>query len=347
MTPDEQRNDAPPETTKLLDALTKFVIDEVSGEKFAAAVEREVDYGLEAARLLKLGDVITSAQVEAVALKYASEWRIGGGIPELAGEIAHRVHRRTLAEAGQELSDVVPEDSVAELTRKIATMPAFQRVVDRIYHSPVTAQWAAWFIYHVTLDALRRNRAIADNLPGVGTLLRLTATVGARVVPSLSHQADVRFRELTERLTHYLVTHSHSISDEEAEGSIVEAALELWEEHAHHSLSSLGSAVDSEDIEDFLILGFEFWRDFRKTTYFRTIVSEGIRYFFEKYSDHTLYEILEEVGVTREDMIEEAMRFAPPILDLVSQNGMLESFVRRQFAPFVDSEEVRALFNGR
>ncbi|MBB3039539.1 hypothetical protein [Hoyosella altamirensis] len=345
MTPAESGPTGSSEQAKLLDALTKYVMTELSGDRFVAAVEREVDYGLESARRLTLGDVVTQEQVVAVALKYASDWRIAGAIPELAGEIAHRVHIRTLGQVGEELSDVVPEDSVAELSEKIATMPAFHRVVDRVYHSPVSAQLAAWFVYHVAVDSLRRNRALADNIPGVGTLLRLTGSISSRLAPSLPQIVDVRFREVTERITHYLVAHSHSLSDEETPESIVAAAMELWDEHAHSSLSSLGSAITSEDIEDFLILAFEFWRDFRKTSYFKAIVSEGIGFFFEKYSDQTLAEILDEVGVSREDMIEEALRFAPPIIGVISENGMLENFVRRQFEPFVNSEQVRELFS--
>lgn len=345
MSQHEPSNEAAPDSAKLLDALTNYIMTELSGDNFRSAVEREVDYALNAAERLTLGEVITRDQVDAVALKYASEWRIGGGIPELAGEIAHRVHHRTLNESNQELSDVVPGDSIAELSEKIATMPAFHRVVNRIYHSPVTAHWAAWFVYHITIDTLRRNREIADTIPGVSTLLRLTASVSSRLAPSLPETVDVRFRELTERIAQYLVMRSQNITDEDAREPIVEAALELWDEHAHSSLSALGSAVTSEDIEDFLILAFEFWRDFRQTSYFRTIVSEGIGYFFEKYSDQTLADILEEVGVTRQDMIEEALRFAPPIIDLVSENGMLEHFIRRQFEPFVNSEEVRDLLS--
>ncbi|WP_149361896.1 hypothetical protein [Lolliginicoccus suaedae] len=327
----------------LVDAFARYMIEQLTGERFVELVHKEVDHALEAAEMLTLGEVMTAEQVAGVALKYASEWRIEGAIPELSGEIARRVHARTLLASEAPISDVVDDEHFAGLAEKVTSLPAFRRLLEEIVSSPVTARWISLFLYRSAAGKLHRQHESARALPGLGTLLDVTERITSRIAPRAGHSLEIAVRELAERTTQRLISRTHVdgvLSDNEP---LVEAILELWDEHSSDPVGSVIAAVDPDDIEDFLILGFEFWRDFRQTTHFRSIVSEGVAYFFEKYSAVTLAELLDEVGVSRDDMIEEALRFAPPILELTAANGMLTSIVQRLFGPFAHSDEVQAL----
>lgn len=331
----------------LIDAFSRYVTEQLTGDRFAELVQQEVDHALDAATRLTLGEVMTAEQVTGVALKYASEWRIGGAIPELSGEIARRVHARTLVVSDAPISDVVDDEHFAGLAEKVTSLPAFRRLLEEIVGSPVTARWVAFFLYRSAAGKLQRQHDSARALPGLGMLLDITERISSRIAPRAGQSLEIAIRELAERTAQRLIARQHvdgALTDNEP---LVEAILELWDEHSSDPVGSVIAAVNPDDIEDFLILGFEFWRDFRQTTHFRNIVSEGVAYFFEKYSASTLAELLEEVGVHRADMIEEAMRFAPPILELTASNGMLDSIVGRLFGPFAHSDEVQALLRER
>ncbi|MGV7903950.1 hypothetical protein PJN93_29510, partial [Mycobacterium kansasii] len=84
------------------------------------------------------------------------------------------------------------------------------------------------------------------------------------------------------------------------------------------------------DVEDVVVLIFEFWRTFRDTDYFRALLDEGIDHVFDKYGDTSLYELLAELGVGREDMIEEALRFGPPVIATLDERGVIEDLLRRR-----------------
>lgn len=326
---------------ELLDALTVHIMDQLSGDAFVKWIHVEVGNALEAARRITLSDVVTPQQVSGAAIKYALEWRIEGSIPELAGEIAARIHARTVDDHDDEL-DLVSEQSFADIADKFMANPAFQRVVDLLYHSPIVRTSVAWFLYQMAVDSLARNRAAAETLPGVGMLLRMTGAVSARVAPGAGHKLDDLFREVTERLVGGVISHVDTPDITAAREPILAAAVEMFEAHAPE-LGPVGAAISPDDIEDFLVLGFEFWREFRGTRSIRTAIEEGVAVFFEKYGEHSLADLLDEIGVTREDMIEEALRFAPRVISVVQENGMLEAFVRRQFKDFTESPRVRAL----
>lgn len=331
--------DNSPANDALLDALTQYIADRLSGDALVKLVHEEVGHALAAAQQLTLAQVVTARQVSGAAIKYALEWRIEGTLSELAGDIASRVHGRLVEDAAATEADL----GLADIADKVVSLPAFNRLVDLAYHSPLIRSAATWFLYRMAVDTVRRNGEIAASVPGVGSLLRLTDAVGRRVLPGGAHAVGSVLREALERAVSSFVTHSQVPDMSEMREPVVEAAARMFADQAAGSLLDLGSAINPQEIEDLLVLGFEVWDDLRRTRSLRAAVEEGVAVFFARYSQHTLADLLDEIGVTREDMIEEALRFAPRALGAVQDNGMLENFIRRQFRDFTQSEQVRAL----
>ena len=44
---------------------------------------------------------------------------------------------------------------------------------------------------------------------------------------------------------------------------------EIWEAIADNHLSVYFSALDANDLEDFIVVGYDFWLHFRNTKYFK------------------------------------------------------------------------------
>ena len=82
------------------------------------------------------------------------------------------------------------------------------------------------------------------------------------------------------------------------ETRIVDTGEEIWESIAETKLSKYFTAIDDNDMEDFIVIGYDFWLHFRKTKYFKGIYTELVKYFFKKYGDKELDVILEDIGVT-------------------------------------------------
>ena len=112
------------------------------------------------------------------------------------------------------------------------------------------------------------------------------------------------------------------------------------------AFGELTATIEPGDIEDFLLVAFELVRDARTTRPLRTAIEEGINVFFERYSTFTLAQLLNEMGITTEDMIEEALRFAPRPIAALREAGILEEIIRRRLRGFAESDRVRALLAG-
>lgn len=326
----------PTQADLLLDALVDHWRNQLTGDALLAFVDREIDTALRTTGQLTLNEVVTPEQITATALKYASQWTIEGSIPELVGEIAARLYEKTTHDAVP-LRNVFDQDQIQEFTGSLIALPAFRRL---IYESPLTREWAVELICQAAGSTVLASRIKAEQVPGLGSVLSAAELLMNRFAPDTRVQAEIRIRELAELVVTYFQNRGGRPVDDT---SLADAAVDLWAEHADTPMSEIGQMVTPDDVEDFLVLAFEFFFRFRQTEYFRSVVSEGVQYFFEKYGTWTLADLLEDIGVGPNDMAEEARRYAPPIIDLLVRNGQFDAIVRRLHAGFFESDRVQQI----
>ncbi|MDM8518223.1 hypothetical protein QUF76_18655, partial [Desulfobacterales bacterium HSG16] len=98
------------------------------------------------------------------------------------------------------------------------------------------------------------------------------------------------------------------------------------------------------DMEDFILIEYDFWLNFRETRYFEEIYKELVYHFFDKYGDNELDVIIEDVGVSKEMVINEAIEFAAPGIEKSLDTGYLEKRIRAKLSSFYLSEKAASLF---
>jgi hypothetical protein len=163
------------------------------------------------------------------------------------------------------------------------------------------------------------------------------------VAPRVGLDLELRMREVAERGAKFLLHRARAPGGSQDESPLYDALIDLWHVQADEPMSSFRQYLSQDDLDDLLVIGYEFWLAFRGTAYLHSLLDEGIDFFFDKYGDFTLRELLEEFGIERADLVEEALRFAPPVIQVLSENGMLAAFLRRRLEPFFLSDEVLAL----
>ncbi len=129
------------------------------------------------------------------------------------------------------------------------------------------------------------------------------------------------------------------------ETRIVDTGEEIWESIAETKLSEYFSTIDDNDMEDFIVIGYDFWLHFRKTKYFKGIYTELVKYFFKKYGDRELDVILEDIGVTEEMVIGELIEIIAPGIEKALSIGYLEERIRARLEDFYFSKKAAALIS--
>ncbi len=323
---------------RLLDAHTRFQVEQLRGDNFAALVAEEVDHALVAAARFRLEDVVSRRDVVDVAVKYVATFRLPGAIPEIAGDIAMRV--RTDRANDVPVTEVVGRRHVEAIVGKVIEMQEVRgRLADTLADNPSVHLWLTDFLHGLSTEAVLTNRRMAERIPGVKSALSL----GDRIAGGAVREADKLGRAAAERAARGILNRWRDAMAQPADDDIVDTVLDVWDEMSGRTMSEVLDSVEDDDLVDLLVIGYDFWLDVRESPYLHALISTGVDYFFDTYGQFTLDALLTEFGLGRGDLIEEAMRFAPRAIAALDEAGELETLVRRRLAAFYESAEARAV----
>lgn len=282
--------------------------------EFAALVDEEITAFLDVADQLPLETAVSRDLIKAVARKYAIAFPVDGEIPGLVGAVAERLYQYS-ADHDTRLQDVLDRRRFEELATGIADLGLSRRIVERVLTSPASED--------ACVEAVQR-AVDPSRLPG--KLAGIVETLVERVA---------------RRGTRYVL----AVNSAESDHLILDAAREmwLWLASTDEQADQVRDILSDGDVEDTIVLVFEFWRSFRETPYFGALLDEGIDEVFDTYGQTPLSEILDELGIARTDLVEEAMRFGPPVITQLDSDGIVESALRRRLAPFYASDEFAAI----
>jgi hypothetical protein len=131
---------------------------------------------------------------------------------------------------------------------------------------------------------------------------------------------------------------------EELDSERLRSAIdELWDGISSMRLSQVFALVGEQDIEDFVVLVYEFWLRYRKTEYFRRVSTEIVDHFFAKYGQESLFALIEDMGVTETMVSAELHMLLRPMLDHAARTDSLERLIRARLEAFYASAGARAV----
>lgn len=324
---------------RLLDAHVAYQLERLRGGQFETFVRTELDNALTHAARLTLDQVVDRERVKGVAAKYVSSFDLPGAIPEIVGEIIGQLREHPAQSTP--LDGVISRRHVHAASEKVAQLrPLRQAIAARVAENPSVQAWLAQYLLSLAATPIATNRSLLQRMPGMTTALAAGERVAGRVV----REVDQRSRELAERTAAgILVRWRDGIDGALDDDELAEALLSMWDQVSGRSMAQLLEATDTDDLIDFLVIGYEFWLDLRGSEYLAALVDTGIDYFFDTYGDSPLDALLAEFGVGRDDLVEEAMRFAPQVIGVLDDAGILDDLIRRQLAGFYRSPVAREL----
>jgi hypothetical protein len=316
---------------QLLDAHVHYMVEQLTGDGLQALIESELDALLADAAKLRLRDVVSAKTIRQTARTYAVE------IESVLN--AHELHARTAAK------DVVSHERYTEAVDKLLELKSLrEKLLRAAATSPIYIAFASELLYHGIRGYLARGTEATRGIPGAGSMMKLGRSVLSKASPGLETTLDeslkryvARSVEVTARASAELVL--KHLSDE----ALRSMARQIWDHVKVEPIGRLREDVGSDDVEDLFVIGYEYWRELRKTELYRTLIDAGIDAFFIAYGDVPLTALLDDLGITREIMLAEAMRYAPHVLRVLKRRKLLDGIVRRQLEGFYRSGAVERI----
>ena len=327
----------------VLDAQVDWWLDRLDAEAITPWLEVELDALLADAAKLKLEEAVSRADVQAVARRYAAELEPHGAIPELVGDIAQALQKHP-AQKKTKLAELMPDKVFREWLDKILELHAAREaILHAALSNPVVSAVAGDLIYRGISGYLAQSN-LTKSIPGATSVLKFGKSMLAMATPKLDAAIETTLRKyIQQSLDATLRESEHSLKTLLTDELLRESAIEIWASLKGMTVAEVRSTVSAEDIEELFVIGYEHWRIFRKTPYYSAMIDAGIASFFDKYGKASLATLLDEMGISREMILTDLLRFGPPALAALKKKKLLEPLVRRWVAPFFASPAAAAL----
>ena len=240
----------------------------------------------------------------------------------------------------------MPDQVFADLLDKLLEFKALREALIReAVRNPVFSALVTELVYQGIADYLDSSSSrAAQRVPGGQSALKLGKAMMSRARGDLSDSLVDSLKTYVNKHTQTnLRTSEHYLQQAFESGEIRQFMQDLWDEGKAAKIGAGRAYVDSLDLEELFVILYEYWQKLRKSDYLSRLINTGIDTFFAHFGDKDLATILEEIGITREMMLDDAMRFAPPAIALADQKQLLEPALRRGLEGFYQSAEARAL----
>jgi len=165
-----------------------------------------------------------------------------------------------------------------------------------------------------------------------------------KAVPGLDETFERRLKAWLSDSLPGLVSRSEqflqrALSDEEVRDTVMAA----WVSVEDRTIAELHDGLGDVELQEFVVLGYEFWLQFRKTAYFEGCARAVVSHLFVKYGDRPLTDLLGDLGVTRDVIMAEVDAWAIPVIGVLQEEGYVEALVRRRLSAFYKSAAARKI----
>ncbi len=327
---------------QLLEAHIRFIRQRLTDS--TAHVEKLIDFALQQADHIQLNEVVKVESVKEVVRVYAFDLNLGSGMLELIGQMAQRIYTEMSTRAPT-LSQIIQQSQIEQWIDKILELEEVRlRIIDAIQQS----QTAHDVIVQVAASLIKKQLPEILQAPtewlSYGNRLNnsISGKLSSKLLGVLAQQEEKLLERAEQRIATFVQAQSgHLLTLDSSE--LKDIAMQVWYSIKDLPFDQLLTGVDALDIEEFFVLIYEQWKHLRKTDYLQHLIETGIDVFFEVYGDYPVATMLDEVGITRQHLLNDAYRFSPRLIQVLNEHQVLDQLIRLQLADFYQSDETQAI----
>ena len=331
---------------RLLDAQVRFHLDRLSGEQQAVTVARLAESLLTASQSHQVADLVDAATLRTIvvrALAVVPASAAVSGFVELAVTTAYDGPGEPFP-----LGEVVDRAQVEVLLdRVLALTPALERGLDRLTESPLVGTVASRFMGRVVGEVVQANQAVADRVPGLGSLMSFGTSAASKMMGAADKQLEGLLGDTVGKGGTFAVRRLNRIVLETLRDPTTrEAVLQVWDLAAREPVASVAGKISRAEVDGVVDAVHDLAVSALAGERVAQLVGVVVDGFFERFGGYTPLELLDELDLDRADLVADLVRLAPGVLEALRESGDLERMVRAELEPFYASAEVRDLLGG-
>jgi hypothetical protein len=320
-------------------------LDRLSGDQLASTVSRLVSDLLDSAGQHPIEDLVDREVVRAIVVRSL------GTVPGSAAvgaivELATSVVQDGPADSFR-VGDLVERTRVkALLDELLALHPVLDRALERLTDSPLVGTMASRFMGRIVGEVLQANKAVADRVPGLGSLMSFGTSAASRVMGAADKQFEALVGDTVGKGGTFAVRRLNRIVIETLRDPTTrEALLQAWDLLAEEPVVGLGKYADDEEISGVVDAVHDLVVAVTASEQVAELAKVVVDAFFDRFGGYTPTELLVELEISRDDVVSDLVLLAPRVVEALRDTGDLERMIRAELEPFYASAEVEALLS--
>lgn len=333
----------PSTATLLLDAQVRWIVDRLTGDQLAELVARDVDDVLAIASELTLAEIVDVAEVKRILGKVLDKVPASTTASTAVTAVADVAYDGPPQPVSA--SELIDRDNVESIVDELlGLIPLVEKILDEVAESPLVASLSARIVARIVSDVLATNKAVADKIPGVGSLMSLGTSAAGKLAGAA--QIDALLGDTAGKGAAFAAKRLNKIAvDTMRDPQFKDAVLQIWDMNADKELGDVSRFATREDTHRFAGILQEIVASAAATDQVSALVDAVVDRFFAEYADHPVTALLEELDITRDDLVEDLAAVTPRVVAAAQRTGRLEGFVRDRLAPFFESDEVAQILS--
>lgn len=229
------------------------------------------------------------------------------------------------------------------MVERLVARPGLRReVIHSVLDSPLYTDLLSDVLYRSIADYLMSENPLARNVPGVSSLMKVGKGVIGRI-GSLESTVEQAIKSYIQRNIRSTVALSESLLVKAlSDQNIRLFADQLWPRLEAYEL---GQATRHLEIQGMSYMAVVFWNQIRKTDFMKQQVGYLVQAWFKRSGERPAMDVLEELGITREQIVREVIAVGQPLITAWVRSGHIERRAREHLQRFFDAPETRALFS--
>jgi|SRR5690554_1230726 len=330
--------------TVLLEQHVKYEMAALKGAKLNKFIGQEVQELFRYASAITLSRMSSVDKVMGVIHRVVMNMELDAGIPELAAEMATEVLNAPVQKTTK-LSDILSrEQATGFLEEALELRQQRERIISEIMAHPVYQELVSSVVYAGLVNYLYEDNLITRSVPGVGSMMKFGKRMANKAMPGLDETLERRIKAwLSDSLPGLIIRSEQFLHRALTDDELRDSVMAAWVSVEDSTIADLYEGLGDIQLQEFVVLGYEFWLRFRTTPYFEGCARAVVEHLFVKYGDRPVIELLNDVGVTEEVVVTEVIAGIVPIIDVLREEGYLEALVRRRLSGFYKSAAARKI----
>jgi hypothetical protein len=331
---------------RLLDAQVAWALDLLTGDQVQEVVARDVDDLLAVAGALRLDAVVDPDEIKRVARRLVATVPSSAAAGELVRSATTVIYQGP--DEPVAVSDLIAREQVEALVDEVMGATHLAKdALDQLAESPLVATVASRFVGRLVGEVLQANQAVADKIPGLGSLMSLGTSAASRVMGAADKQFEALLGDTAGKSATFAVRRLNKIVLETLQDPTTKAAvLQVWDLYADKPIGSMSEYADEDGVHQFVSVIQQIVATAATSDHAAGLADALVDGFFGVYGEYPITTLLEELELTRDDLVADAQSFATTALAAAHESGQLEGLIRDRLEPFFRSPAVAEILGG-